>query len=177
MLHADTYSLPKTLVTDRKRYFLFGVLDDCTRLTYIELIDRQTAANASEAFSHAFKWFNLHGFKPEKVMTDNGSEFTSYTSQKAKDIHFFETMLKIFDVKHSYTRPYRPQTNGKIERFWKILYNECILCQRTTLSRNDLIAELDGYMYRYNYQRRHGALDYKTPLDKLKNVAKLLPKY
>ena len=177
LLHADTFSLPKTLVMDRKRYFLFGILDDCTRLTYIELIDRQTAANASEAFSHAFKWFNLHGIIPEKVMTDNGSEFTSYTSQKAKDTHFFETMLKIFDVKHSYTKPYRPQTNGKIERFWKILHSECILCQRSTLTKNDLIAELDSYMYRYNYQRRHGALNYQTPLDKLKNIANLLPKY
>jgi transposase InsO family protein len=175
LLHADTFSLPKTLVTDRKRYFLFGILDDCTRLTYVELIDRQTAANASEAFSRAYKWFNLHGFKPEKVMTDNGSEFTSYTSQKAKDTHFFETMLKIFDVKHSYTKPYRPQTNGKIERFWKILYNECIICQRSTLSKKDLIAEIDGYMYRYNYQRRHGGINYQTPLDKLKTIAKLLP--
>lgn len=177
LLHADTYSLAKTLVTERKKYFLFGILDDCTRLCYIELIDRNTAANVSKAFSRAYKWFNLHGFKPEKVMTDNGVEFTAYTSQKAKDTHFFETALKMFNVLHSYTRPYRPQTNGKIERFWKILYNECILCQRTTLTRQDLIAELDGFMYRYNYQRRHGALNYQTPLDKLNFIACLLPKY
>jgi len=85
-------------------------------------------------------------------------------------------MLKIFNVKHSYTRPYRPQTNGKIERFWKILNHECILCQRTTLTKNDLIAELNGFMYRYNYQRRHGSLNYQTPLEKLKQVANLLPK-
>ena len=175
LLHADTFRLPITLVTDRKRYFLFGILDDCTRLTYVELIDRQTAANASEAFSRAYKWFNLHGFKPEKVMTDNGSEFTSYTSQKAKDTHFFETMLKIFDVKHSYTKPYRPQTNGKIERFWKILNNECILYQRSTLTKKNLIAEIDGYMYRYNYQRKHGGINYQTPLEKLKTIANLLP--
>jgi len=177
LLHADTYRLPLTLVTNRKRYFVFGIMDDCTRLTYIELIDRQTAANVSQAFSRAHKWFNLHGFSPEKVMTDNGSEYTSYTSQKAKETHFFETMLKIFDVKHSYTRPYRPQTNGKIERFWKILNNECILCQRSTLTVDELTAELNGYMYRYNYQRRHGALKYETPLDKLKKIADLLPKY
>jgi transposase InsO family protein len=175
LLHADTFRLPITLVTDRKRYFLFGIIDDCTRLTYVELMDRQTAANASEAFSRAYKWFNLHGFKPEKVMTDNGSEFTSYTSEKAKDTHFFETMLKIFDVKHSYTKPYRPQTNGKIERFWKILNDECILYQRSTLTKNNLIAEIEGYMYRYNYQRKHGGINYQTPLDKLKTIANLLP--
>jgi len=176
LLHADTYSLPKTLVVERKKHYLFGALDDCTRLCYTELVDRPTAANVSEAFSRAYKWFNLHGVNPEEVMTDNGVEFTSYTSQKAKDTHFFETVLKIFSVRHCCTRPYRPQTNGKIERFWKILNNECILCQRATLTKRELIAELDGFMYRYNYQRRHGALNYQTPLDKLNLVANLLPK-
>jgi hypothetical protein len=122
LLHSDTYGLPKTLVVERKKYYLFGLLDDCTRLTYVELIDKKpTASCVSQAFSRAYKWFNLHGIKLEEVMTDNGSEFTSYTSQKARDTHFFETILKIFNVKHCYTRPYRPQTNGKIERFWKIL--------------------------------------------------------
>ncbi len=109
-------------------------------------------------------------------MTDNGSEFTSYTSQKAKDTHFFETMQKIFDVRHFYTPPYRPQINGKIERFWKIVNHECILCQRMTLTKEEFIAELDGFMYRYNYQRRHGSLNYQTPLEKLQQIAELLPK-
>ena len=176
LLHSDTYHLSKTIVVERKNYYLFGLLDDCTRLTYLELVDKATAANVSQAFSRGYKWFNLHGIKPEEVMTDNGVEFTCYTSQKAKDTHFFETMLKIFHVKHCYTPPYRPQANGKIERFWKTLCYECILCQRTTLTKEQLIAELDGFMYRYNYQRRHGSLNYQTPLDKLKQVADLLPK-
>jgi transposase InsO family protein len=57
----------------------------------------------------------VHGFKIEETMTDNGSEFTAYTSQKAKKTHFFETMLDIFEIKHRYTLPYRPQANGKID--------------------------------------------------------------
>jgi len=177
LLHADTYRLAITLTRERSKYYLFGILDDCTRLCYIEIIDRNTASNAAQAYARAYKWFNLHGIKPEKVMTDNGSEFTSFTSHKAKDTHFFETALKMFNTKHSYTKPYRPQTNGKIERFWKTLNNECIICQRTTLTKEELIAELDGFMYRYNYQRRHSGLGYETPLDKLKFVASLLPKY
>jgi transposase InsO family protein len=176
LLHADTCRLPKTLFEDRKSYFLFGVIDDCTRLAYTEVIDRQTAANASQAFSRAYKWFNLHGINPDKIMTDNGSEFTSYTSQKAKQTHFFETILKIFDVKHSYIKPYRPQTNGKIERFWKTVKDECISCQKSTLRKEGFSEELDNFMYRYNYLRRHGALNYNTPLDKLKSIADLLPK-
>ncbi len=83
-------------------------------------------------------------------------------------------MLKIFDVKHCYTRPYRPQTNGKIERFWKIINNECIRLQTKSQTEEEFIAELNGYMYRYNYQRRHSALKYQTPLDKLKFVTEIM---
>jgi transposase InsO family protein len=176
LLHADTYSLSKTLVDTRKQYYLLGLIDDCTRLCHVELIERNTAADASMATSKALKWFTVHGILPEVIMTDNGSEFTAFTSQKAKETHFFETTLKMFHIKHIYTRPYRPQTNGKIERFWRILNNECVLCQNKTLTKDELLAELDGYMYRYNYQRRHTALNYKTPLDKLKSIVDLLPK-
>jgi transposase InsO family protein len=176
LLHADTYSLAKTLTENRKQRYLLGLIDDCTRLCHIELIERNTAAEVSMATSKALKWFSVHGILPEVVMTDNGVEFTAFTSQKAKETHFFETTLKMFNIKHIYTRPYRPQTNGKIERFWRILYNECILCQHKTLTKDELQAELNGFMYRYNYQRRHSALKYITPLDKLKNIADLLPK-
>jgi transposase InsO family protein len=65
---------------------------------------------------------------------------------------------------------------AKLKGSGKFSELECILCQRTTLTKNDLIAELNGFMYRYNYQRRHGSLNYQTPLEKLKQVANLLPK-
>jgi len=65
--------------------------------------------------------------------------------------------------------------NGKIERFWRTLYEECILCQDKTLTKEELLDELDGFMWRYNYERRHSALNYETPLDKLKKIADLLP--
>jgi transposase InsO family protein len=176
LLHADTYSLGKTLLVERRKYFLFGLIDDCTRLCHVELVNGVNAAEVSMAASKALKWFSVHGILPEEVMTDNGVEFTAFTSQKAKETHFFETMLKMFNIKHRYTRPYRPQTNGKIERFWRILYEEFILCQIKSLTKDELLAEINGFMYRYNYQRRHSALKYITPLDKLKNIANLLPK-
>jgi transposase InsO family protein len=177
LLHGDTYSLPKTFFIERTKHYLFGLLDDCTRLCYAEVINNLQSPTVTKAFFNAYKWFAVHGIKVEQAMTDNGSEFTAYTSQKAKQTHFFETMLKIFDIKHRYTLPYRPQVNGKIERFWKILYNECIRVQTVSLSKNDFIAELNGFMYSYNYQRRHSSLNYQTPLDKLKQVANLLPKF
>ena len=175
LLHADTYSLAKSLINNKKQLYLLGLIDDCTRLCHIELIERNTSAEASMATSKSLKWFTVHGILPEVVMTDNGSEFTAFTSQKAKETHFFETTLKMFNIRHIYTKPYRPQTNGKIERFWRILNDECILCQHKTLTKDELQAELDGFMYRYNYQRRHSALKYITPLDKLKNIVDLLP--
>jgi transposase InsO family protein len=176
LLHADTYSLAKTLIDNKKQLYLLGLIDDCTRLCHVELIERNNSAEVSMATSKALKWFTVHGILPEVVMTDNGSEFTAYTSQKAKETHFFETTLKMFNISHIYTKPYRPQTNGKIERFWRILYNECILCQHKTLTKDDLLAEIEGFMYRYNYQRRHSSLKHKTPLEKLKNIVDLLPK-
>jgi len=176
LLHADTYSIAKTLVLERKKYYLLGIIDDCTRLCRVELLNRVTAADVAMATSKALKWFSVHGIFAEEIMTDNGVEITAFTSQKAKETHFFETTIKMFDIKHRYTRPYRPQTNGKIERFWRIFYEEFILCQHKSLAKDELIAEVEGYMYRYNYQRRHSALKYKTPLDKLKYIADLLPK-
>ena len=172
--HADTFVLAKTLFIDRNRRYLFGLLDDCTRLCYVELIPDIKSATVTKAFFKGYKWFALHGINIREVLTDNGIEFTSYTSQKAKDLHFFETMLKIFDIYHRYTRPYRPQTNGKIERFWKILNNECIRLQTKSQTEQEFIAELNGYMYRYNYQRRHYALKFQTPLDKLKFVTEIV---
>ena len=176
LLHADTYQVAKTLTADRKRYYLLGAIDDCTRLCHVELIDKQTAADVTRAYFKCHKWMQAHGIEPQAVMTDNGVEFTAYTSQKAKQTHFFETMLSIINVRHVYTRPYQPQVNGKIERFWRILNEECILCQDKTLTKHELLAELEGFMWRYNYERRHSALNFETPLDKLKKIADLLPK-
>jgi len=172
--HADTYQLVKTFFISRKKRFLFGLLDDCTRLCYTELIPDIKAATVTKSFFNAFKWFALHGITIKEVLTDNGAEFTAYTSSKAKNTHFFETMLKIFDIKHRYTKPYRPQTNGKIERFWRILNDECIRLQTKSQNEKEFIAELNGFMYRYNYQRRHSALKYQTPFNKLNFVTEIM---
>jgi transposase InsO family protein len=146
-------------------------------LCYTEVIPDIKSATVTKAFFRGYKWFALHGLNIREVLTDNGSEFTAYTSRHARDTHFFETMLKIVDIKHRYTKPYRPQTNGKIKRFWKILNNECIRWQIKSQTEKEFIAELNGYMYRYNHQRRHSALKYQTPLDKLKFVTEIVKSY
>jgi hypothetical protein len=173
--HTDTYTLTKTLFIDRTKQYLFGLLDDCTRLCYVELIPNIQALTVTRAFSRGYKWFSVHGIKIEEVLSDNGSEFTTFTgSKRAKENHVFESMLTIFDIKHKYIRPYRPQTNGKIERFWKTLYNECVRLQTVSQTREEFSAELKGYMYRYNYQRLHSGIKYQTPLDKLRFVTEIM---
>lgn len=174
LLHCDTFCLPKTFFIDRVKRYMFGVLDDCTRLCYIEMVDNIQSSTVTKTFFNGYKWLSIHGIKAEEVMTDNGPEFTAYTSQKAKETHFFETMLKIVNIKHKYTPPYKPQSNGKIERFWKVLNDECIRVQSKTLTKDDFIEEIKSFMYCYNYQRRHGGLDYITPLEKLQNVTEIL---
>ena len=176
LVHSDTYHVDPTMTQDRKKYYLVGFIDDCTRLCYTELLGRATSFETSQAFARAYKWFMVHGFHIEDLMTDNGSEFCSSSKDKMKKMqHAFETTLTVFNAKHSRTRPYHPQTNGKIERFWRMLKDECLAKQEKTLTKNELIDEVKKFMYYYNYQRRHGSLDFKAPLNKLQKIADLLP--
>jgi transposase InsO family protein len=175
MIHADTKSVTKTMMVDRQRYYLVGLIDDCTRLCYVEVVNRNNAARVSEASIRGLRWFKDHGIKVEEILTDNGGEFTSRAGRQSRETHFFETAIGLFDVRHRYTQPYRPQTNGKIERFWRTLNEECLFLIKKGLSLEELRKEIKAFMYRYNYQRKHSALEYQTPLDKLTFVASLLP--
>lgn len=107
-------------------------------------------------------------------MSDNGVEFT--TRSKNKSVHLVEKLLLDIGIKHIYTRPYHPQTNGKIEAFWKILHREFLLPNRFTTEK-ELIKNLGAFLLWYNHERRHGGLKYITPHAKLTAVLKLLPNY
>ena len=176
LVHSDTYCIDPTMFKSRRKYYLAGFIDDCTRLCYVELVGCANSHEVSQVFGRAYKWFMIHGSITEKLMTDNGSEFCSKSKDKSKQMqHAFETTLAVFNVKHSRTRPYHPQTNGKIERFWRILQDECLAKQEKTLTSDELSDEIGEFMYYYNYQRRHGSLSFKPPLDKLQKIADMLP--
>ncbi len=115
-------------------------------------------------------WFKrIYNFEYEAVMSDNGTEFKGSLERE----HPFEMMCVELGIKHIYTKPYRPQTNGKIEAFWKIIKNE-FFYPNSFDSKEDLILNLGNSLFEYNHLRRHGGLDYKTPFDKLKCVTELL---
>ena len=99
----------------------------------------------------------------KEVLTDNGPEFGRKDS-KRKTEHPFERMLMELEIKHRFIRPYRPQTNGKAERFWRTIEDD-LLRETTFESVEDLKEQLLQYIYYYNHERPHQALNGKTPAE------------
>ena len=103
------------------------------------------------------------GVQFSELLSDNGPEFGPRSSQR-KDGHPFERLLTELGIKHRYTQPYRPQTNGKVERFWRTLKEDLI--EGTTFDSIDHFKdELFQYILYYNQLRPHQALTGKTPAE------------
>jgi len=111
-----------------------------------------------------------YGIQFSEILTDNGSEFGSGKQADNKMTHPFERMLYEMGIKHRYTRPHRPQTNGKIERFWRTLEDEFI---EGSLFKNleEIKEELLRYLIYYNEHRPHQSIDGKTPVEFMENLS------
>jgi transposase InsO family protein len=109
-------------------------------------------------FNHINEKF---GVKFQEALTDNGPEF-GIRESNSKDQHPFERLLLELEVKHRYIKPYRPQTNGKVERFWRTL-NEDLIDGTYFSSIAHFKDELLAYMLYYNKLRPHQALNGMTP--------------
>jgi transposase InsO family protein len=161
--HIDTHCLSKCLIAgeSRHRYFVC-VVDSCTRVAWAEVVDDITALTVMFA---ALRCLNILSdrfqIRFKEVLTDNGPEVGIKSSTK-KAGHPFERMLMELGITHRYTRPYRPQTNGKAERFWRTL-EEDLLYETTFASVEELKKELFQYLLYYNHHRPHQALDGQTP--------------
>ncbi|MBE9503500.1 MAG: transposase family protein [Proteobacteria bacterium] len=153
-----------------KELYVVGLCDDCTRITYAEIVKDKKASTMTYFLARSLSWFKqMYNFEFEKIMSDNGPEFKGSLDRE----HPFETMCHELGIKHIYTRPYRPQTNGKIEAFWKIIKNE-LFYPHSFDSKEDLVLNLGNYLFEYNHLRKHGGLNYETPFDKLQKVTELL---
>jgi len=163
LAHIDTHYLPKgIIVNDTKRYYLLGIIDSCTRVTWVELIDDLKSLTAMFAALKSLNVLSDHyNIKFKEMLSDNGPEFGPKTS-KSKENHPFEKLLKELEIKHRYIRPYRPQTNGKIERFWRTIEDDLI---RETYfeSKEKLKEEIIHYLYYYNEERSHQSLNGMAP--------------
>ncbi|MFZ0015127.1 MAG: IS481 family transposase [Acidimicrobiia bacterium] len=141
--------------------FLHTAIDDRTRLAYSEVLTDEKGNTAAGFWHRAHAWFLVHGITIERVLTDNGSCYRSRAWRAA---------LTDTDVTHKRTRPYRPQTNGKVERFHRILLEEWAYIRDWT-SDVQRQAAYDGFIHFYNHHRSHGALDWATPIETLTRLA------
>ena len=167
LVHIDCHQLPKgiTIAEPNTTYYLLGVLDDLSRTCWIELLEDKKALTVMFATLKAFNMLkNTYDIEIDSVMTDNGAEFGSGKNTKNKENHPFERLLIEMKMKHHYTKPYRPQTNGKIERFWKTL-KEDFTEDSLFNDKEDLKEELLGYIVYYNEHRPHSSLNGLTPKD------------
>jgi len=172
LAHIDVSMIPRDLRASfkTKDLYIAALCDDCTRITYAEILKDKKASTLTYFMARSLSWFKqIYNFEFESVMSDNGPEFKGSLERE----HPFETMCSQLDIKHIYTRPYRPQTNGKVEAFWKIIKRE-FFAPNSFDSEKDLILNLGNFLFEYNHLRRHGGLNYLTPFDKLEKVTELL---
>jgi transposase InsO family protein len=133
--------------------YIHTALDDRSRFAYSEILDDEQATTAAAFWTRAVLWFELHGVLIERVLTDNGACYRSRAWAAA---------CAATTATHKRTRPYRPQTNGKVERFHRILLEEWAYIRDWT-SETQRAVGYDHFMHFYNHHRPHGALDWQSP--------------
>ena len=140
--------------------FVHTVIDDHSRMAYAEICSDEKSATAIGVLHRAVAWFADHGVTVERVLSDNGSCYRSAAWAEA---------CAELDIKHKRTRPYRPQTNGKIERFHRTLADGWAYARfyDSTDLRN---AALPGWLHFYNHHRAHSAIGGRPPVTRLTNV-------
>lgn len=140
--------------------FLHVAVDDRTRIAYAEAHPDERQDTAVAFIGRAISWFADHGITVERVMTDNG---TCYRS------HAFAKTLTAAGVGHLRTRPYRPQTNGKVERLNLTLKHEWayVTAYPSNQARLDALAH---WLHHYNHHRPHTAHQGAAPMSLVSNV-------
>ncbi|MGZ4234089.1 MAG: IS481 family transposase [Solirubrobacteraceae bacterium] len=147
--------------------YVHVAIDDATRLAYVEVLSDEKATTAVGFLRRAVVHYQAHGFTIERVITDNGSPYIS-------TIHAIA--CHALRIRHLRTRPYRPQTNGKAERFIRTLLAGWAYgaIYRSSTERT---AALAGWLDWYNTRRPHGALSHKPPITRLNELNNLLGTY
>jgi len=135
------------------------VIDDRSRVAFVVQVADERPAGAARALELAAIEFARLGVRIERVLTDNGGPYRS---------HAYAAALAELGARHKRTRPYRPQTNGKAERFIKTLLGEWAYARPYT-SNADRLAALGPWVDSYNFERTHTALAGRTPMDVLVN--------
>ena len=141
--------------------YIHSAVDAFSRLAYSEALDDETAATALAFWTRARTFFAGHGITVERVLTDNGSAYRS---------HAWRAEHQQLGIRHSRTRPRRPQTNGKVERLNRTLLEEWAY-RRLYTSEKTRRAALSGWLHHYNHHRPHTALGNLPPISRCTNVS------
>jgi transposase InsO family protein len=134
--------------------YVHVAVDDDSRLAYVEVLDDEKAATAIAFLKRALAFFARYGIRVQRILTDNGSAYRATVHALA---------CKPLGIRHIRTRTYRPQTNGKAERFIRTLLTGWADGAIYRSSREPTNA-LDGRLWHYNHQRRHSALGHRPPV-------------
>jgi transposase InsO family protein len=137
-------------------------VDDATRLAYAEVLEDEKANTAVGFLTRALAFYRAHGIRVERVMSDNGPAYRSL---------MHAITCRTLGIKHLRTRPYRPRTNGKAERFIRTLlagWAYATIYRHSSERRAALAAWLDFY----NHRRPHGSLSHQTPLQRLEALTR-----
>jgi transposase InsO family protein len=134
--------------------YVHVAVDDYSRLAYAEVLADEKAQTAVGFLRRALAFFARYGVRVERLLTDNGSAYRSAVHALA---------CRVLGIRHLRTRPYRPQTNGKAERFIRTLVHGWAYgaIYRSSAERT---AALDGWLWHYNHRRRHSALGHRPPV-------------
>jgi transposase InsO family protein len=140
--------------------YVHVAVDDATRLAYAEVLGDEKAESAVSFLIRAVEFFARHGITVERVITDNGSAYVSRAHAIA---------CRQLGLRHLRTRPYRPQTNGKAERFIRTML-EGWAYGPIYGSSQERTRALDGWLWHYNHRRRHQAIGRQPPINRLNNL-------
>jgi transposase InsO family protein len=169
--HIDCHHLSLDLIVSQpKRRYLVCLIDSFSRLAWAECVEDLTSLTVMFASLRCFNHLSeRYRVRFAEVLTDNGPEFGPKES-RVKDQHPFERLLIELGIKHRYTRPYRPQTNGKVERFWRTL-NEDLIEGTYLESQQHFEDELMAYLLYYNHERPHQGINALKPVQMIENLS------
>ena len=170
LLHVDIKKLARIAglghrITGDRRYRARGIgweyvhvaIDDCSRVSYAEILPDERGATVAGFLRRAIQWFARRGVRIERVLSDNGAAYHS---------RIVAAVCRALAVAQRWTRPYRPQTNGKAERFIQTLLREWAYGQPYTssLARQTV---LPRWLHHYNWHRRHSSLQGRPPISRV----------
>ena len=136
--------------------YVHVAVDDYSRLAYAEVLPDEKASSAIGFLRRALAFYRRHGVEVEQILTDNGSAYRALIHALA---------CRQLGLRHIRTRPYRPQTNGKAERFIRTLLHGWAY-GAIYRSSQDRTRALDGWLWHYNHRRKHSALSHQPPVSR-----------